>query len=255
MPYRQLTWTVSPAGSDQSGVERSVGAGAFPGHGDGIVHLGQGRGTTSAVLSAHDKHASVRKCRSRVASAGSRHAGNRVPLLGCWIEYLRGCEARWAEERPRPLTGKAAARRLARARILLKADEAVGTPILTDGEVAAAVEVSVPTVERTRKLFVEAGLERALAGRERTTAPLTKLDGTAEAQLIALHCSTPPDGRKRWTLRFLAARMVELQYVDDISYETVPRTLKKMSSSPGGASNGASPPTRTPSSSPPWKPS
>jgi transposase len=152
-------------------------------------------------------------------------------------------------------TGKSAARRLARARILLKADETDGAPALSDAEVAAAIEVSLSTVERSRRLFVEEGLEVALAGRERKTAPLAKLDGEREAHLLALACSAPPLGYKRWTLRLLAARMVELDYVDDLSYETVRRTLKKTSSSPGGAPSGAFRRARTRNSSPRWKPS
>ncbi len=149
-------------------------------------------------------------------------------------------------------TGTGSARRLAHARILLKADDAAGGPALADEAIAAAVEVSLRTVERTRQRFVEDGLECALAGRARQTAPLAKLDGEQEAHLVALACSTPPAGRKRWTLRLLASRMVELQYVDDLSYETVRRALKKTSSSPGGVSNGASRPAPTPSSSRRW---
>ena len=150
-------------------------------------------------------------------------------------------------------TGTAPARRLARARVLLKADETTGGPALSDRAIATAVEVSIRTVERTRQLFVEEGMNIALTGRERKTAPVAKLDGAAEARLIALNCGPPPDGRARWTLRLLAAQMVELQYVDDLSYETVRRTLKKTNSSRGEASNGASPQVRTPSSSPQWR--
>jgi transposase len=149
-------------------------------------------------------------------------------------------------------TGTGSARRLAHARILLKADEAADGPALTDEAIAAAVEVGTRTVERTRERFVEDGLEFALAGRQRQTAPLAKLDGEKEAHLLAIACSQAPEGRKRWTLRLLAERMVELQYVDDLSYETVRRTLKKTNSSPGGASNGASPPAPTPNSSRQW---
>ena len=152
-------------------------------------------------------------------------------------------------------SGKSAARRLARARVLLKADETEGAPALCDADVAAAVEVSHSTVERTRRLFVEEGLEVALAGRERKTTPLAKLDGEKEAHLLAIACTAPPDGYKRWTLRLLAARMVELNYVDDLSYETVRRTLKKTNSSPGGAFNGVSHRKRTLNLSRPWKPS
>ena len=150
-------------------------------------------------------------------------------------------------------SGKGAARHSAHARILLKADEASGGPGFTDEAIASAVEVSVPTVERVRKLCVEEGVERALVGRPRQNRPRAKLDGIQEAHLIALACSSPPLGRKRWTLRLLAGRMVELAYVDDLSYETVRRTLKKTSSSPGGGGSGALRPRPTPSSSRLWR--
>jgi transposase len=124
--------------------------------------------------------------------------------------------------------GKAAAQKLAHARILLKADAAEGGPAWPDGRIAEAVEVSVATVERVRRRFVEEGLEASLVrkkqgrpGRERV------LDGRAEARLIALACSQPPDGRKAWTMRLLADRLVELEVVPAISDETVRRALKK----------------------------
>jgi transposase len=118
--------------------------------------------------------------------------------------------------------GRGAARRLAHARILLKADED-----LTDEAIAQAVEVSRPTVERVRKRFVEESLEAALDPRRTDRPRARKLDGHQEAQLIALACSAPPPGQLRWTLRLLADKMVELEYVDSVSYETVRRTLKK----------------------------
>jgi transposase len=130
--------------------------------------------------------------------------------------------------------GKAAAQKLTHARILLKADAAPGGPAWTDERIAEAVEVSIATVERLRQRFVELGLEAALArkkrdrpGRER------KLDGRAEARLIAVACSAPPAGRKGWTMRLLADKLVELEVVDTISDETVRRVRKKTRSSPG----------------------
>ena len=121
--------------------------------------------------------------------------------------------------------GKGAARRIAHARILLKADQGH-----IDEAIAEAVEVSRPTVERVRKRFVEEGLDAALDPRRREKPPRPrKLDGRQEAQLIALACSAPPAGRVRWTLCLLADKMVELKYVDSLSYETVRRTLKKTS--------------------------
>ena len=125
--------------------------------------------------------------------------------------------------------GKGAARRLAHARILLKADrghdKSVREP--TDDEIAEAVEVSRLTVERVRKRFVEEGLGSALNPRHPEKPREHKLDGCKEAQLIALACSAPPEGQVRWTLRLLAGKMVELEYVDSLSYETVRQTLKK----------------------------
>jgi hypothetical protein len=124
--------------------------------------------------------------------------------------------------------GTAKARTLAHARVLLQADESEGAPGLTDGQVAAAVQVTARTVERVRRLFVEEGPEAAL----RTHVPgarlyATKFDGEQEARLIALACSAPPDGRSRWTLRMLADELVELEVVDSVSHEAVRRALKK----------------------------
>jgi transposase len=129
--------------------------------------------------------------------------------------------------------GKAAARALAHARILLKADQAPGGPAWTDEAIATALEVSIPTIERVRQRFVEAGLEAALRPRPARAHKPRKLDGAQEARLIALACSQPPAGRDGWSLRLLADRVVELEYVEAISHETVRRTLKKTSSSRG----------------------
>jgi transposase len=130
--------------------------------------------------------------------------------------------------------GKAAARKLAHARILLKADAADGGPAWPDHRIADALEVSTATVERVRQRFVEQGLDAALdrKSRERPARPI-KLDGRAEAQLIALACSAPPEGRATWTMQLLADKLVELEVVESISDETVRTTLKKTRSSPG----------------------
>jgi hypothetical protein len=130
--------------------------------------------------------------------------------------------------------GKAAALKLTRARILLKADAAPGGPAWTDVRIAEALEIDVTTVERLRERFVEQGLEASL-DRKKQDQPSRQrtLDGQAEARLIALACSQPPQGRVRWTLRLLADRLVELEIVDTVSMETVRRTLKKTSSSRG----------------------
>ena len=127
--------------------------------------------------------------------------------------------------------GKADKRRLAHARILLQVDESAWGPALADSEVAELCNTSVPTVERLRRRFVEEGLESALSPYKTPKNRYSpKLDGEQEAKLIAIACSTPPDGRARWSLRLLADKMVELEYVDELSHETVRQTLKKTNS-------------------------
>jgi transposase len=126
--------------------------------------------------------------------------------------------------------GKAAAQKLAHARILLQADAAPGGPAWTDEQIAQAVEVSIATVERVRQRFVEHGLEAALVRQPQGRPSRERqLDGRAEAHLIALACSPPPEGRTEWAMELLADKLVELQVVDSISDETVRRTLKKTS--------------------------
>ena len=124
--------------------------------------------------------------------------------------------------------GKADVRRLKHAQILLKADQAEAGPAWPDARIAEALDAGITTVERVRQRFVEEGLASALSpyrGGKRIYS--RKLDGAQEAHLVALACSKPPEGRGRWTLRLLARRMVELAYVDSVSYETVRQTLKK----------------------------
>jgi hypothetical protein len=129
--------------------------------------------------------------------------------------------------------GKASARVLTHARILLKADEGVDGPRLTDEEIGEALDVNRSTVERVRIRCVEEGFEAALRPRPSRQLHPRKLDGFQEAHLVALVCSPAPKGRKRWSLRLLADKLVELEVVDDISYETVRQTLKKTNSSHG----------------------
>ena len=129
--------------------------------------------------------------------------------------------------------GTAPARTLAHARILLKVDRGPGGPGLLDEAAAEAVEVSPPTVGRTRRRFVAEGLAGALHRRDPDRVYARALDGAAEAHLVAVACGPPPAGRARWTLRLLADRLVELQVVPAVSYETVRRTLKKARPSPG----------------------
>ncbi len=130
--------------------------------------------------------------------------------------------------------GKRSALTLARARILLKADQADGGPAWEDARIAEALDCGVRTVERVRQRFVERGLEEAL-GRKPQDRPSRerKLDGRAEARLIALACSEPPDGRAAWTLQLLADQLIELRVVDSVCDETVRRVLKKTKSSRG----------------------
>ncbi len=129
---------------------------------------------------------------------------------------------------------KRSALTLARARILLKADQADGGPAWPDDRIAEALDCGVRTIERVRQRFVERGLEAAL-GRKPQDRPSRerKLDGRAEARLIALACSQPPDGRAAWTLQLLADQLVELKIVDSVCDETVRRALKKTRSSRG----------------------
>lgn len=125
--------------------------------------------------------------------------------------------------------GKADARKLAHARILLQADAADGGPARTDEQVAAGLNVSTRTVERVRQRFVEDGLQAALLPKPTKRVYARALDGKQEAHLIALACSAPPAGKKRWTLRLLAEQVVELRYAGAVSHETVRRVLKKTS--------------------------
>jgi transposase len=143
-----------------------------------------------------------------------------------------------AEERDELLrlsrSGKTSARKLTRARILLKADEG-----LSDEEIAEAIGTSSATIERTRQRFVEENLG-ALNERPRP-GQRPKLDAKGVAHLIAVACSKAPGGRKRWTLRLLADKAVELGLCEDLWYETVRQLLKKTPLSPGSTSSGAFP--------------
>ena len=129
--------------------------------------------------------------------------------------------------------GKAAARTLTHARILLKADQSDGGPGWTDEAISEALEVSLSTMARVRERFVEQGLEAAWQRRRASRHRQPVLDGAQEAHLVALACSEPPTGQARWTLRLLADQMVELEYVDTVSHETIRQVLKKTNSNPG----------------------
>ena len=122
--------------------------------------------------------------------------------------------------------GEEKVRKLTRARILLKTDEG-----WTDEAISKALDISVSTIARTRRRFVEEGFKAALNRRRSTRRYERKLDGNAEAHLIALACSAPPEGRERWTLRLLAEKLDSLEQVDvdTVSHETVRQVLKKRS--------------------------
>jgi transposase len=130
--------------------------------------------------------------------------------------------------------GKRPAHQLTHARILLKADEGEYGPGWSDEQIREAVEVSVPTIERVRRRFDEHGLEDAITRRPQPERPSKrKIDGEQEAHLIALCCSQAPDGYERWSMRLLADKLVQLGYVEQVSYKTVWETLKKTNSSRG----------------------
>ena len=149
--------------------------------------------------------------------------------------------------------GKAAARKLTHARILLLADEQHGEGY-ADTEVVAALGTSLRTIERLRRRFVTEGLEAALDHRPQPPRPdKVKIKGDIEAKLVELACSDPPRGRCHWTLQLLADELVVLGLVDTISTVTVWQALKKMTSSRGSSRPGVSRPRPTPSTSGAWR--
>ena len=131
--------------------------------------------------------------------------------------------------------GKASVRTVKRALSLLKADQG-----LRDREIADVLLVNAATVARARKRYVEEGLEAAINDRPRPGQE-RKLDGKQEAHLIAFACSAAPEGHTHWTLQLLADQVVELEFADRISLETVRQMLKKTNSSPGRRKSGVSP--------------
>ena len=135
--------------------------------------------------------------------------------------------------------GNGGKERLNRARILLKADVGKHGEGWRDSEIAEAFYVGEPTVARTRRTFVEEGIQASVNRKVQIRTRKRIIGGEEEAYLIAMACGAPPEGHCRWTLRMLANRMVELNYVDTISYETIRRTLKKTNLSRGKKRNGA----------------
>lgn len=133
--------------------------------------------------------------------------------------------------------GSHKSQRVINALILLNCDE--GERQLKNEVVAGVLRVSTRKIERVEKRFVEEGLEAALGSRQgRRREYERKADGEFEARLVALSCSAPPEGYANWSLRLLADKAVELEFIDSVSHETVRRVLKKTSSSRGGRSGG-----------------
>ena len=126
--------------------------------------------------------------------------------------------------------GKAAARKITHARVLLQSDSSADGPSWTDIQISEALGVHINTIHGIRRRFVEDGLGAAL-DRKKQDRPSRQpvVDGEVEAHLIALRCGDPPEGADRWTLRLLADKLVELQIVPSISHETVRQALKKTS--------------------------
>jgi transposase len=137
--------------------------------------------------------------------------------------------------------GRADARKLTHARILLQADASEAGPGWVDAAIAKALRVGVRTIERVRQRFVEDGLEAALLPKPSPRVYARKLDGAQEARLIALACSGPPEGKKRWTLRRLAERVVALEIVPDLSHETVRQVLGGKRAQAAPAADGVHP--------------
>jgi poly-gamma-glutamate capsule biosynthesis protein CapA/YwtB (metallophosphatase superfamily) len=145
--------------------------------------------------------------------------------------------------------GKAAARQVLKARILLKADASTAGEAWSDSRIAAALDTSIDTISRTRQQLVEEGLDAALIRKHSPNSARRRIfDGAAEAKLIALACSPPPKGRKRWTLTLLETAVVKLNIVERASDNTIGRTLKKTRSSRISRSSGSFRPRPTPPS-------
>ena len=136
--------------------------------------------------------------------------------------------------------GKSPAQRLLKARILLKADVSEAGEGWSDSQIAAALDTSTDTVARTRQQLVEEGFEAVLVRKHSPASARPRIfDGAAEAKLIALACSEPPKGRKRWTLQLLEEAVVELNIVERASDNTIGRTLKKTLSNRTCRNNGS----------------
>lgn len=124
--------------------------------------------------------------------------------------------------------GKVAAYKRKHAQILLKADIGKFGPGWTDLQISKAFDITTRTIESLRRQLIEKGLDGAINRAKGSGKNRTKINGDQEARLVALTCSEPPDGQSRWSLRLLADKMIELNYIDEVSHETVRQTLKKM---------------------------
>lgn len=129
--------------------------------------------------------------------------------------------------------GTHTSKKIIHALILLNCDEGDFSDKVNNEEVARVLKIGDRTIDRLKKKFVDEGYDAALENRPTTRMYDRKADGEVEAHLVALSCSKAPDGFSRWSLRLLADKMIELQYVDEISYETVRRVLKKTNYVPG----------------------
>jgi hypothetical protein len=137
--------------------------------------------------------------------------------------------------------GKTHARRFIHARALLLCDAGADGPAWSVSDVASALGVTSRSIEHLKKRFVEDGLEAALARKPREKPPREIIfDGAFEARLIALACSNAPEGHRRWTVRLLADKAVELRFAESVSHMTVQRVLKKTNLSLTSASTGKS---------------
>lgn len=135
--------------------------------------------------------------------------------------------------------GKHKSQKIINALILLNCDEGeFQNSSATNKEIAKILKISMRKIDRVKKRFVEEGFEITLNGRKSNRTYEKKADGDFEAHLVALSCSKPPKGFSRWSLRLLADKVVELQYINSISYETVRRVLKKTKLNPGKNKDG-----------------
>lgn len=129
--------------------------------------------------------------------------------------------------------GTHTSKKVIHALILLNCDEGEFSDKVNNEDVSKVLKIGMRTIDRAKKKFVEEGFSAVLENRPTTREYKRKADGEAEAHLVALSCSKPPEGFSRWSLRLLAEKMVELEYADGISYETVRRVLKKTNCGPG----------------------